>query len=307
MLNASPRHTSGAHVRSPRGGRERGSSVPIMDAETRRRVDPFPGLGNPNPLWVQGLAQGSQPVYGPVPRGRTPARSPHGVATGAPQQTMGGPSFPPGLPQQAVGSPSLPPGLSTGPPQPVVTPSQTSPDVQGLTRQVRELESMMQQLVVQQQQFMQTMTSSMVQQQQQHQQWMIQQHQQQQPQQQQQVNPPLPQDGVPENMPSSSSGCQGASPVGTPAKGTQLFRMASPSPPLRPPPLEQERERDVFARSDKWLPSLPTIDFSSWKDRISEALGFLTWMEKLTSWVGLGSEVFPNELMHAVKTQEGLG
>ena len=101
MLNTSPRHTSGAHVRSPRGGRERGSSVPIMDAETRRRVDPFPGLGNPNPLWVQGLAQGSQPVYGPVPRGRTPARSPHGVATGAPQQTMGGPSFPPGLPQQA--------------------------------------------------------------------------------------------------------------------------------------------------------------------------------------------------------------
>ena len=141
MLNTSPRHTSGAHVRSPRGGRERGSSVPIMDAETRRRVDPFPGLGNPNPLWVQGLAQGSQPVYGPVPRGRTPARSPHGVATGAPQQTMGGPSFPPGLPQQAVGSPSLPPGLSTGPPQPVVTPSQTSPDVQGLTRQVRELEA----------------------------------------------------------------------------------------------------------------------------------------------------------------------
>ena len=56
MLNTSPRHTSGAHVRSPRGGRERGSSVPIMDAETRRRVDPFPGLGNPNPLWVQGLA-----------------------------------------------------------------------------------------------------------------------------------------------------------------------------------------------------------------------------------------------------------
>ena len=68
MLNTSPRHTSGAHVRSP----------------TRRRVDPFPGLGNPNPLWVQGLAQGSQPVYGPVPRGRSPARSPHGVATGAP-------------------------------------------------------------------------------------------------------------------------------------------------------------------------------------------------------------------------------
>ena len=27
-------------------------------------------------------------------------------------------------------------------------------------------------------------------------------------------------------------------------------------------------------------------------------------MEKLTSWVGLGSEVFPNELMHAVEDQD---
>ena len=27
-------------------------------------------------------------------------------------------------------------------------------------------------------------------------------------------------------------------------------------------------------------------------------------MEKLTSWVGLGSEVFPNELMHAVRTKD---
>eukprot|EP00439_Symbiodinium_sp_Y106_P031421 s9978_g3.t1 len=27
-------------------------------------------------------------------------------------------------------------------------------------------------------------------------------------------------------------------------------------------------------------------------------------MEKLTSWVGLGSEVFPNEFMHAVRTKD---
>ena len=27
-------------------------------------------------------------------------------------------------------------------------------------------------------------------------------------------------------------------------------------------------------------------------------------MEKLTSWVGLGSEVFPNELRHAVRTRD---
>ena len=37
-----------------------------------------------------------------------------------------------------------------------------------------------------------------------------------------------------------------------------------------------------------------TIDFSSWKDRILEALGFLTWMEKLTSWVWI---VFPNDIL----------
>ena len=166
--------------------------------------------------------------------------------------------------------------------------------VQGLTRQVQDLERTMQQLAVQQQQFMQTVTSFMPMQQQQ---WMMQQ-------QQQGMNvPPPPQLPPGLNMPSSSSGCLGASPVGTTSHGAQGFRVATPSPPPKPPPVEKDVERDVFARSDKWLPSLPTIDFSSWKDRISEALGFLTWMEKLTSWVGLGSEVFPNELMHAVKTQ----
>ncbi|OLP75587.1 Retrovirus-related Pol polyprotein from transposon TNT 1-94 [Symbiodinium microadriaticum] len=83
-----------------------------------------------------------------------------------------------------------------------------------------------------------------------------------------------------------------------------LTDAAGRSPPPPPPRDPQDAERDVFAKSDKWLPSLPVIDFSSWKDRISEALGFLTWMEKLTSWVGLGSEVFPNELAHAVRTKD---
>ena len=226
------------------------------------------------------MAQMNQPVYGPVHRGRAPARNPE-VAN-------------PGIPQQEMGSPSPPPGLPMVSPQPSVMPLHSPPDVQALTRQVRDLEGMMQQLVVQQQQFMQTMTSSMVEQQQQQQHWMMQQ-------QQQHMNiPPPPQNLPEENMPSSSWGCMGASPVGTSAQGTQMFR----SPPPRPPSVEKDGERDVFARSDKWLPSLPTIDFSSWKDRISEVLGFLTWMEKLTSWVGLGSEVFPNELMHAVKTQD---
>ena len=99
-----------------------------------------------------------------------------------------------------------------------------------------------------------------------------------------------------------------APPVVQGAPGLESYRISAPSPvrsPPPPPPRDpQDVERDVFAKSDKWLPSLPTIDFTSWKDRTSEALGFLTWMEKLTSWVGLGSEVFPNELRHAIRTKD---
>ncbi|CAE7031611.1 unnamed protein product [Symbiodinium natans] len=95
-------------------------------------------------------------------------------------------------------------------------------------------------------------------------------------------------------------GCLGASPVGTPSQGAQVFRVATR---VQASPMQKDVERDVFARQTNGC-RVPTIDFSSWKDRISEALGFLTWMEKLTSWVGLGSEVFPNELMHAVKTHD---
>ena len=226
------------------------------------------------------MAQGNQPGYGPVHRGRALARSPEVAAHGIAQQEMGNPSPPPGLPTMTS--------------QPVGVTLSSPPEVQELSKQVHALEGMMQQLVVQQQQFMQTMTSSLVQQQQQQHQWMVQ-HQ------QQRMDIPLPPQNRPEeNMPSASSA---ASPTGTSVQGTQVFRV-TPSPQPRPPPVEKDGERDVFARSDKWLSSLPTIDFSSWKDRISEALGFLTWMEKLTSWVGLGSGVFPNELMRAVKTQD---
>ncbi|CAE7721464.1 unnamed protein product [Symbiodinium sp. CCMP2592] len=157
---------------------------------------------------------------------------------------------------------------------------------------------MMQKMVLQQQTFMQTVTASF----QQQQQSMLQQSQtfmqtietsmqQQLQQMRQQVASSAP---VPPTAPGS--------PV------LESYRISTPSPgrsPPPPPPRDvQDVERDVFAKSDKWLPSLPVIDFTSWKDRISEALGFLTWMEKLTSWVGLGSEVFPNELMHAVRTKD---
>ena len=150
---------------------------------------------------------------------------------------------------------------------------------------------MMQQMTLQQQVFMQTMTASSQQQQQSLMQSMeaSMQHQQQLLRQQFGNVAPVP----PETL-------------GPP--GLANYRISAPSPARSPPPPPprdpSDGERDVFAKSDKWLPSLPTIDFALWKDRISEALGFLTWMEKLTSWVGLGSEVFPNELRHAVRTRD---
>ena len=150
---------------------------------------------------------------------------------------------------------------------------------------------MMQQMTLQKKAFMQTMTASSQQQQQSLMQSMeaSMQHQQQLLRQQFGNVAPVPPEAL-----------------GPP--GLATYRISTPSPARSPPPPPprdpSDGERDVFAKSDKWLPSLPTIDFALWKDRISEALGFLTWMEKLTSWVGLGSEVFPNELRHAVRTRD---
>ena len=156
----------------------------------------------------------------------------------------------------------------------------------------------MQQMVVQQQTFMQAMTASFQQQQQSLMQQSQSVMQTVEASMQQQVQ--LLRQQVSSFVP--------APPAAQGSPRLESYRISTPSPgrsPPPPPPRDpHDAERDVFAKSDKWLPSLPVIDFSFWKDRISEALGFLTWMEKLTSWVGLGSEVFPNELTHAVRTKD---
>ena len=222
--------------------------------------------------------------YGPVLRGRNPVRSPQ--AAHAPPTF-----FPFGqVDVQAAGNwfPPLPTGASnSSAPQP---PAAVVPGEQ-LAAQVRGLEHMMQQMTLQQPVFMQTMTASFQQQQQSLMQSMEASMQQQQQLLRQQFGNVAP---VPPET------------LGPP--GLANYRISTPSPATSPPPPPprdpSDGERDVFAKSDKWLPGLPTIDFALWKDRISEALGFLTWMEKLTSWVGLGSEVFPNELRHAVRTRD---
>ena len=276
MLNT---HHDSSHSRS-REDRVRGSSVPVGTTEARsRRVETLEGLSGPR---MRGGRNTPAPsVYGPA-RGRNPTeRSPQGDETR--------PAFFPFGQQNVLHRTPVESPLPTGPTSSVLPPP-SAPNEQ-LVAQVQGLEHMMQQMVLQQQTFMQTMTASFQQQQQSVMQAMEASMQQQLQLLRQQALSSVP-----------------APPVVQGAPGLESYRISTPSPvrsPPPPPPRDpQDVERDVFAKSDKWLPSLPTIDFTSWKDRTSEALGFLTWMEKLTSWVGLGSEVFPNELRHAIRTKD---
>ena len=280
MLNT-PNTSSNSRSREDR---TRGSSVPAAGVSRSGRVEPLPRETErdvPMPF-----------EYGPVPRGRNPAaRSPQG------DQTR--PAFVPFEQARVPLSPPVVPPLPTGSassvlPQPPAAPFPSDQVV----AQVHGLEQMMQQMVVQQQTFMQAMTASFQQQQQSLMQQSQSVMQTLEASMQQQVQ--LLRQQVSSFVP--------APPAAQGSPRLESYRISTPSPgrsPPPPPPRDpQDAERDVFAKSDKWLPSLPVIDFSSWKDRISEALGFLTWMEKLTSWVGLGSEVFPNELAHAVRTKD---
>ena len=44
-------------------------------------------------------------------------------------------------------------------------------------------------------------------------------------------------------------------------------------------------DRDVFTRSEKWLPPLPKCEHGSWKTRQEEILGFASYVQSLKSWV----------------------
>ena len=59
---------------------------------------------------------------------------------------------------------------------------------------------------------------------------------------------------------------------------------------------DKEQVRDVFSKSDKWLPAMPTIEFSKWKSRQDEILGFADYVSSLKAWVSLGSDVFAWEI-----------
>ena len=58
--------------------------------------------------------------------------------------------------------------------------------------------------------------------------------------------------------------------------------------------------RDIFSKSEKWLPPMPTIDFSKWRNRADEVLGFSDWVQALRAWVSLGSDIFAWEISQCI-------
>lgn len=56
---------------------------------------------------------------------------------------------------------------------------------------------------------------------------------------------------------------------------------------------------DALQRSDKWLPVMPTLDSSKWRNRVDEILGMEQWVDSFVTWLNLVSEAFANEVRYA--------
>ena len=58
----------------------------------------------------------------------------------------------------------------------------------------------------------------------------------------------------------------------------------------------RSENRDVFSRSEKWLGPSPTVDYSAWKTREDEVLGFTSYVQELVAWASQGSVQFGREI-----------
>ena len=69
----------------------------------------------------------------------------------------------------------------------------------------------------------------------------------------------------------------------------------------------EEREKDIFTKSEKWLPAMPLPDFSKWtKSRQEEILCFSEYMSQFRSWIALASDVFAFEIESAIRRPDEL-
>ena len=62
----------------------------------------------------------------------------------------------------------------------------------------------------------------------------------------------------------------------------------------------EKEEQDVFTKSEKWLPALPSPQYDDWNNREQEILGFNEYLT-LKGCVALGSDTFPIEIEQAIK------
>ena len=63
---------------------------------------------------------------------------------------------------------------------------------------------------------------------------------------------------------------------------------------------ERNEERDVFSKSEKWLPAPPEPRAEKWSDRESEITGFYSYAQALRAWSQLGSNRMAVEIQQAI-------
>ena len=61
------------------------------------------------------------------------------------------------------------------------------------------------------------------------------------------------------------------------------------------------RERDVFSKSEKWLPHPPEPKVEKWLNREAEIEGFFSYVQALRAWNQLASDKMGEEIQHAIK------
>ena len=63
---------------------------------------------------------------------------------------------------------------------------------------------------------------------------------------------------------------------------------------------EGSRERDVFSKSEKWLPHPPEPKVEKWLNRESEIEGFFSYVQALRAWSQLASDKMAEEIQQAI-------
>ena len=90
-------------------------------------------------------------------------------------------------------------------------------------------------------------------------------------------------------------------PAFRPVRSPPGVAQVTPQRGERNPNQDDERDgRDIFSKSEKWLPPMPTVDFRNWRTRADEVLGFSDWVQALRAWVSLGSDIFAWEIAQCI-------